>query len=366
MPSTVTCRSSMDSSRAAWVLGEARLISSPRTMLAKIAPGLNSKSPRSWLNTLTPVTSEGSRSGVNWMRRTEQSIERARALASIVLPTPGTSSMSRCPSASRATRARRTTSVLPSMTRSMLARILSKEEATSSMPPVSGRVVATAGWLLSWGAEHTDCRRDGQGRGEEDPIRFYPPPVPTATDTRARLLVAARQAFADLGYGRARVEDVVARAGVGHGTFYAYFKNKRAALAALISENATTLVDLAGQPWRPGDVRASLVEVLGGLSDLYDRDADLIALWTEASIQDPELGQVLDEVRRQFVARIARNIEHAAGQGVTRPVDPLTAATALAAMAEQTMFLRAVRGEPLDRDLTVETLADLWLHALYR
>ena len=66
------------------------------------------------------------------------------------------------------------------------------------------------------------------------------------------------------------------------------------------------------------------------------------------------------------MARIARNIEHAAGQGVTRPVDPLTAATALAAMAEQTMFLRAVRKEPLDRDLTVETLADLWLHALYR
>jgi AcrR family transcriptional regulator len=183
--------------------------------------------------------------------------------------------------------------------------------------------------------------------------------VPTATKTRARLLAAARQAFADLGYGRARVEDIVARAGVGHGTFYAYFKNKRAALAA-------TLVDLAGQPWRPGDVRASLVEVLGGLSDLYDRDADLIALWTEASIQDPELGRLVDEVRHQFVARIARNIEHAAGLGVTRPVDPLTAATALAAMAEQTMYLRAVRKEPLDRDLTVETLADLWLHALYR
>ena len=118
--------------------------------------------------------------------------------------------------------------------------------------------------------------------------------MPTATDTRARLLAAARQAFADLGYGRARVEDIVARAGVGHGTFYAYFRNKRAALAALVSENAATLVELAGQPWRPGDVRASLVEVLGGLSDLYDRDADLIALWTEASIQDPELGRVLD------------------------------------------------------------------------
>jgi AcrR family transcriptional regulator len=189
--------------------------------------------------------------------------------------------------------------------------------------------------------------------------------VPTAQETRARLLVAARRAFADLGYGPARVEDIVSRAGVGHGTFYAYFKNKRAALAALIHEHATSVMELAGQAWRPGDVRASLVEVLGGLSDLYDRDADLIALWSVASVQDPELGRVLDEVRRQFVGRIARNVERAAAQGLARSVDPWTAATALAAMAEQSMFLRAVRKEPLDREVLVQTLADLWLHALY-
>src|SRR6266498_335450 len=77
------------------------------------------------------------------MRRTEQSIDRASALASIVLPTPGTSSIKTCPSASRAMRARRTTSGLPSMTRWILARILSKVAARSSIPPISGRVVAT-------------------------------------------------------------------------------------------------------------------------------------------------------------------------------------------------------------------------------
>jgi AcrR family transcriptional regulator len=198
--------------------------------------------------------------------------------------------------------------------------------------------------------------------------------MPSAPETRAKLLAAARQAFADLGYGKARVEDVVARAGVGHGTFYAYFPNKRAALAALIHENAATVVDLASQPWgsahqrtASGDqVRAILVKVIGGLADLYDADADLVALWTEASMRDPELGRVLDDVRRQFVGRIARNIERAAAQGLTREVDTHTAATALAAMAEQTLFLRSVRGEPLDRDTTVQTLADLWYHALYR
>ena len=89
MLSTVTWRSSMHSSSADWVLGEARLISSPTTMLAKTPPGRNSNSRVFWLKTETPVTSEGSRSGVNWIRRTEQSMLRASALLSIVLPTPG-------------------------------------------------------------------------------------------------------------------------------------------------------------------------------------------------------------------------------------------------------------------------------------
>ena len=106
----------MHSSSADWVLGEARLISSPTTMLANTGPGLNSKSRRSWLYALTPVMSLGSRSGVNWMRRTEQSVDRASALASIVLPTPGTSSISTWPSASRTVSARRTASAFPSMT----------------------------------------------------------------------------------------------------------------------------------------------------------------------------------------------------------------------------------------------------------
>jgi AcrR family transcriptional regulator len=190
--------------------------------------------------------------------------------------------------------------------------------------------------------------------------------VSQASETRDKLLAASRRAFAELGFAKARVEDVVTRAGVGHGTFYAYFPNKQAALAALMREHARTLEALASQPWRAGDVRRSLAEVLGGLADLYDRDADMVVLWTEAAAHDPELTAVLDEVRRQFVERIARNVERAQAQGLARPVDAFTAATALAAMAERTLFLRAAGKEPLDRDLTVEVLVDLWHHALYK
>ena len=70
----------MHSSSADWVLGEARLISSPTTTLAKTPPGRNSNSRVSWLKTDTPVTSLGSRSGVNWIRRTVQSMRAGQRL----------------------------------------------------------------------------------------------------------------------------------------------------------------------------------------------------------------------------------------------------------------------------------------------
>src|SRR5919108_3207598 len=97
-PSIVTWFSCMHSRSAACVFGEARLISSTRSRLAKTGPGLNSNSFERWSKTFTPVTSEGSRSGVNWSRENDASSERASAFASIVFPTPGKSSRIRCPS----------------------------------------------------------------------------------------------------------------------------------------------------------------------------------------------------------------------------------------------------------------------------
>ena len=47
-PSTVTRPSSITSSSADWVLGEARLISSASTIVWKIGPGWNSKVPLCW------------------------------------------------------------------------------------------------------------------------------------------------------------------------------------------------------------------------------------------------------------------------------------------------------------------------------
>src|ERR1035437_693845 len=107
------------------VLGVARLISSARTTWAMIGPGRNSNSWVFWLYIERPVTSEGRRSGVNWMRRKLQPRLLATALASMVLPVPGTSSIRRCPRQSNATSVRRTSWRLPMITRSTFAATLS-------------------------------------------------------------------------------------------------------------------------------------------------------------------------------------------------------------------------------------------------
>src|SRR5438270_6044209 len=122
-PSIVTWLSCMHSSSAACVFGEARFTSSTRSRFANTGPGLSSKRFVRWSNTLTPVTSDGSRSGVNWSRENEQSSERASAFASIVFPTPGKSSMIRCPSATRQSTTRRSASCDVCTTRPRLATI---------------------------------------------------------------------------------------------------------------------------------------------------------------------------------------------------------------------------------------------------
>ena len=112
----MTWRSSITSSSAACVFGDARLISSASTTLENTAPRRKSNEPCDWLYTSPPVTSDGSRSGVNWMRLHVPFTEWAIAFASDVLPVPGTSSSSRWPSLNTHVRASATWSRLPLMT----------------------------------------------------------------------------------------------------------------------------------------------------------------------------------------------------------------------------------------------------------
>src|SRR6201996_8094624 len=54
--------------------------------------------------------------------------------------------------------------------------------------------------------------------------------------SREKLLVAAREAFAEASYAGAAIDDVVKRAGVNRSTFYRHFDSKFAAAKALFDD----------------------------------------------------------------------------------------------------------------------------------
>ena len=112
----VACISSMHSKSPDCVLGVARFISSASTILAKIGPGTNSNSDFLTLKKLTPVMSDGKRSGVNWMRLYWQLTDAASDLISTVFPVPGTSSSRTWPPQSKETSSISTVSDFPTIT----------------------------------------------------------------------------------------------------------------------------------------------------------------------------------------------------------------------------------------------------------
>jgi AcrR family transcriptional regulator len=184
--------------------------------------------------------------------------------------------------------------------------------------------------------------------------------------TRAKLLDAARVAFAGVPWSKARVEDVCRAAGVGHGTYYAYFENKTAILEALVRRHAAALYHLADADWTTGDVREDVRRVIGGFVALSHEDRDIREAWFAAAPAEASLQALVGEVRAQFVARIRGALAAARDAGLARDdLDVGVAATALAAMVEQTVALaQQGGGEPDDR--LVDGLTDLWVHAVYR
>lgn len=184
--------------------------------------------------------------------------------------------------------------------------------------------------------------------------------------TRIKLLDAARVAFRGVPWNRARVEDVCRAAGVGHGTFYAYYANKEAVLEALVRRHADALYRLAEEPWTSGDVEKDVRQVIAGFVALSDEDRDIREVWFAAAPSAPALHALIGEVRRQFVARIRTALAAARDAGLARSdLDVAVAATALAAMVEQTVAL-AQQGEAATDERLVDGLTDLWVHAVYR
>jgi AcrR family transcriptional regulator len=191
--------------------------------------------------------------------------------------------------------------------------------------------------------------------------------------TRTRLVSAARDVLAARGYAATRVEDVVAAAGVSHGTFYTYFENKPALLEALIDDAATELQAVVDSPWEGPDGSSTIAAVIGRFVGVFSEQADVVRVWLEASAHDEHFRRRLQAVRLGYVDRVAAVLGDTLA-GTSH--EPRVVAAALVAMVEGVVTQDVVgpgdaRGDGrthprVPAGAVVRTLTGLWLGGVVR
>lgn len=132
--------------------------------------------------------------------------------------------------------------------------------------------------LLAWLRE-TDATRESSASGNR---------VLTA------LLDTGRDVFITRGYHNTRVDDLVAAAGVSHGTFYRYFRNKDALARILVARAyrtlGTTLMEIPDVLAEDGSAaKGVLRRWLRRYHAAHATEAALLRVWVDAALQDPAL-----------------------------------------------------------------------------
>ena len=164
------------------------------------------------------------------------------------------------------------------------------------------------------------------------------------TQTRERLIEAARHLFAQSGYGGAGVDAVAAAAGYSKGAFYSNFESKEAIFLELLSrhmaaeaEQLAALVDAERSP-------EEILDSLDGWLERMNADADWALLAMELQLQarrSPRFAEQYDALQTRHRERLAGLVERLfALSGKAAPAPAAELAAALIALAHGLVLQR--------------------------
>ena len=146
----------------------------------------------------------------------------------------------------------------------------------------------------------------------------------TKQQRRRELLEAARDAFVEKGFAAATVDDIVANAQVARGTFYLYFRDKRAVFEALVDEFLATIedcvrsIDLSLPETPVEQLRANIRRVV----ELALGEPAIVKLALhDATGLDPELDEKLHGFYERLRALIDESLEQGQALGMVRAGD---------------------------------------------
>ncbi len=171
------------------------------------------------------------------------------------------------------------------------------------------------------------------------------------TDTRQRIIDAARDLLYTRSYGDVGVQAICERAGVKKGSFYHFFPSKQALTLAVIEEHLLIskrqILDQAFDPAQPPleRIRRFAARVYEVQKELRDLTGQVLGcpfgnLALEMSTQDETLRRELQQVFRRLEGLLRDTVQEAVARGeLPGPVDAAATARAMLAYMEGVMLL---------------------------
>ncbi len=189
-------------------------------------------------------------------------------------------------------------------------------------------------------------------------------------ETRARLVVAAKEVFENDGFLEARISDIAERAGLSHGSFYHYFESKE----EVFREVALGVEERLSEPMQsvildPKSSASPYERIREGIRrnlESYRDEARIMNVIEQVSRFDPELGAWRFERHRQGLVEVAKSIASLQRHGlVDAGLDPTITAAALSSMTYRFPELWFVQGLiDCEFDEGVEQLTMLFVRGL--
>ena len=181
---------------------------------------------------------------------------------------------------------------------------------------------------------------------------------------RARqILDCAKRVFAERGFHAANVSHICQAAGIGRGTLYLYFANKRSVLTAILRETLDRVRALmerqsAQVSFAPPEkvTRTAAIEFTARqlrelLEVAFEDEHTLRILLREAVGLDVDVEKLLGEIDETLIAIVERSLLESQRAGFARPLDARAVATMVVGGVEK-LAVAALRSDaPIDLDL---------------
>lgn len=188
-----------------------------------------------------------------------------------------------------------------------------------------------------------------------------------AQRTRQKILEAARAIFAERGFAKATAEEISTRAGVGYGTFYLYFTDKKQALHTILSEVDDQLYQTSYSESKLGlGALAPIKAIISSFFDSFKANADVLKICHELSASDPDFKEQHDKVRGRLVNRIKEHIQKGLEFGNVRNVDPEVTSFAIAGLVETIANEWFFNNHDWDKNKVIITVAKLYHNAIVK